>query len=270
MANIITSRGERSLRSLIDVNEGTVSRELYVNEDIFAQELEMIYNRCWLFLGHESQLPNPGDFVITRMGTEEVLMVRDRETKQIRAFLNSCAHRGMKVCRYDEVNTPVFTCPYHGWSYATDGNLVGVPYFEDAYHEMLDKFKRGLVEVAQLENYKGSIWATWNPSAPAFDEYIGGFKIFLDLPLDSWDGHEGGTEVFAGVEKWNIPCNWKFPEENFIGDRYRRDTAEHAGSRSLDICFHAQVHRRVAPKGRGVDKGLALVFCGQEYSIRGK
>ena len=127
MANLITARGDRSLRSLIDTDGGTVSRELYVNEDIFEQEQEQIFGRCWLFLGHESQVPNPGDFIVTRMGTEEVLVVRGRKDNQIRAFLNSCAHRGMKVCRYDQGNSLVFTCPFHAWTYDCNGALVGPP-----------------------------------------------------------------------------------------------------------------------------------------------
>src|SRR6266487_160545 len=104
MVMVNTSRGDRSLRSFIDTEHGTLSRELYVNPDVFQQEMEQIFARCWLFLGHESLVPNPGDFMITRMGTEEVVLVRDRKDKQIRAFLNSCMHRGEKVCRYDQGN----------------------------------------------------------------------------------------------------------------------------------------------------------------------
>jgi hypothetical protein len=173
-------------------------------------------------------------------------------------------HRGMKVCRYDEGNTPVFTCPYHGWSYGTDGKLVGVPYFKDAYHQELDKSRWGLIEVTRMCNYKGGIWATWDESAPPFLDYIGGFKLYLDLLMDRWDGEEGGTEVFGGVEKWLVPCNWKFPAENFIGDRYhnishrsvdlvgigpsgtgRRDLNERAGARLLDVSFPERGHGTV-------------------------
>ena len=179
-------------------------------------------------------------------------------------FLNSCSHRGMKVCRYDEGNTPVFTCPYHGWSYSTDGKLVGVPFFKDAYHEKLDKGKWGLIEVAQMCNYKGTIWATWDESAVPFLEYIGDFKLHLDLLLDGWDGREGGREVFGGIEKWRMPCNWKFGAENFIGDRYhninhrsvdiagigpsgsgRRDLSERIGAQALDVSFPERGHGTV-------------------------
>ncbi len=137
-----------------------------------------------------------------------------------------------------------------------------MPYFKDAYHEELDKSKWGLVEVAQLENYKGSIWATWDESAPPFQEYLGDFKMFLDLSLDSWDGSEGGSEIIGGVQKWLIPCNWKFPAENFSGDSYhnishlsvdmvgigpsaqgRRDTAERTQSRRLQVAFPDRGHQ---------------------------
>ena len=250
----ISSKASSSAK-LVDLKNGVISRELFVDTEIYQDELENVFARCWLFVGHENQVSKPGDYFVSCMGEESVILCRDR-LGEIHVFLNSCRHRGMKVCRYDEGNTPVFTCPYHGWSYATDGKLVGVPYFKDAYHEKLDKSKWGLVEVAQLETYKGSIWATWDESAPAFMDYIGRFKLYLDLLLDTWDGQEGGTEVFGGVEKWVIPCNWKFPSENFIGDRYhnishrsvdmvgigpsgrgRRDMVERSGARALDICF---------------------------------
>ena len=249
---------------LVDVENGTISRDIFVSGSIYQQELENIFSRSWLFVGHESQVPKPGDYFVSCMGEESVILCRDRADR-LHVFLNSCMHRGMKVCRYDEGNNAVFTCPYHGWSYATDGSLVGVPYFKDAYHEKLDKSQWGLVEVAQLANYKGSVWATWDEAAPDFSDYLGGFKIFLDLLLDTWDGQEGGTEVIGGVQKWEIPCNWKFPAENFIGDRYhnishrsvdmvgigpsgqgRRDTSERNGSRSLDICFPEMGHGSLA------------------------
>jgi len=144
---------------LVDLKVGQISREIFVNEEIYQQELERLFTRAWLFVGHESQIPSPGDFFVSGMGEESVILCRDRAGK-VHVFLNSCRHRGMKVCRYDEGNTPVFTCPYHGWSYGTDGKLVGVSYFREAYHERLDKSQWGLVEVAQLCCHKGTVTAT--------------------------------------------------------------------------------------------------------------
>ena len=136
---------------LVNIEKGIISREIFVSEEIYQQEQEQVFNRSWLFVGHESQVPKPGDYFVSGMGEESVILCRDRESK-LHVFLNSCRHRGMKVCRYDEGNTPIFTCPYHGWSYATDGKLVGVPFYQDAYQGKLDKSQWGLVEVAQMFN----------------------------------------------------------------------------------------------------------------------
>ena len=217
MVTYIHSRGDRSLRSLIDLEQGTVSREIYVNEDIYAQELEQIYRRAWLFVGHESQVPNPGDFVLTRMGEEEVILSRDRKNK-VHVFLNTCRHRGMKVCRYDDGNALVFTCPFHAWTWDTDGRLVGVPHWKDAYFGELDKSQWGLIEVGQMCNYFGSIWATWDPKAPSFDDYLGPFAPSVRWAFQSSDGEDNGVELFKPAQRWRLPANWKFPAFSFAGD----------------------------------------------------
>src|SRR6478609_984137 len=248
---------------LVDMNTGQISREIFVNEQIYAEEQERIFARAWLFIGHESQIPNPGDYAAGRMGEEAVILCRDR-AGEVHVFLNSCRHRGMKVCRYDEGNTAVFTCPYHGWSFGTDGRLVGVPFFREAYHSRLDRAKWGLVEVAQLCNYKGAIFATWDKEAPSFEEYLGPFTRFLDLQLDGWDGREAQAELLCGVQKWRVPCNWKFPAENFSGDTYhnishrsvdlagigpsgssRRDLGERNVSRRLQVCIPDRGHQTI-------------------------
>ena len=198
------------LQELVDVERGIVSREIFVDDDIYRQEQERVFGRAWLFVGHESQIPNPGDFVASSMGEESVILCRDR-AGLVHVFLNSCRHRGMKVCRYDEGNTVEFMCPYHGWSYATDGALVGVPFAKDAYGAQLDKSRWGLVEVAQLERYKGTVWATWDATAPPFLDYLGGYTVYLDLLLDAWDGRDGGTEVIGGIHKWMIPATGSSP-----------------------------------------------------------
>ena len=169
---------------LVDRTNGVISRELFVSDAVHAAELEHLFSRAWLFVGHESQIPNAGDFFTSRMGEESVILCRDREQK-IHVFLNTCRHRGMKVCRYDEGNTPLLTCPYHAWSYSLDGKLVGVPMYNALYEGVLDRSQWSLIEVPQLANYKGAIFATWDPHAPSFAEYLGEAKTHLDLVLCS-------------------------------------------------------------------------------------
>ena len=206
------------LKTLVDADHGMISREIFTSPAIYKRELESLFTRTWLFVGHESLIPNPGDFYLSRMGEESVILCRDR-TGEVHVFLNSCTHRGMKVCRYDKGNAKVFTCPYHAWSFALDGSLQGVPHFDDLYDGVLDRDDWSLLEVDRMVVYKGTIWASWDIDAPNFETYLGDAKLHLDMTLDCRDGRSGGSEVI-GVHRWKFPANWKFAAENFLGDSY--------------------------------------------------
>jgi phenylpropionate dioxygenase-like ring-hydroxylating dioxygenase large terminal subunit len=213
---------------LVDVEHGMVSREIFVNEQVYREELEKVFTRAWLFVGHESQIPKPGDFFTSRMGEESVILCRDKRG-EIHVFLNSCRHRGMKVCRYEQGNTSLFTCPYHSWTYTTDGKLQGVPLYRTLYDGVLDRDEWSLVPVGKMANYKGTIWATWDATAPDFLTYLGDAKMHIDQALDCRDGREGGSEVI-GIHKWIFPANWKLAAENFLGDTYHNPS-----HRSVDL-----------------------------------
>lgn len=208
--------GVKTLQDLVKDDGATVSRRAFVDSDVYEAELEHIFARCWLYLGHESQVKEPGDYFTAYMGEDPVIVARNNEG-EIVVLLNSCRHRGMRVCRSDEGNSKFFRCPYHGWSYDNHGKLVGVPRFSTGYHKELDRNKWGLIKVAQVTNYKGMIWATWDPDAPSFEEYLGGMKVYLDLMIDRMPE---GLEVVGGVHKWTIEANWKLAADNFVGDMY--------------------------------------------------
>ncbi len=205
-----------SVTDLLDVDKGKIGRNLFIDREIYEQELEDIFARCWCYLAHESQIPNPGDFVSAYIGEDPVLVVRDSRGK-IGAFLNTCRHRGMRVCRADQGNAAAFTCTYHGWTYGNDGKLVGVPGYKEYYYEELDMEQWGLVPVAQVDSYKGLIFGTFDPQAPPLLEYLGDMAYYLDIFVDRRDG---GAEIIGGVHKWIIPGNWKLASENFVGDSY--------------------------------------------------
>ncbi len=206
-----------SAHALVDTQLGEISRELFVNQDLYREEQERVFARAWLYVGHESQVKAPGDFFTSKMGEESVILTRDRSGK-LHVFLNTCRHRGMKVCRYDQGNTKNFICPYHGWSFATDGKLVGVNDYQAAYQPPFDRDQWSLVEVAQMKVFRGTVWATWDPQAPAFEDYMGDAMFALDKGFAPWDGGDGETELLGVPQKWIIPSNWKFVAENFSCD----------------------------------------------------
>src|SRR5439155_1614090 len=186
--------------SLVDAERGLLSRRIFIEPEIYGQEQRQIFARCWLFLCHDSQVARPGDFFTTSMGEDPVLVVRDTGGR-VHAFLHVCRHRGNRLCRADNGNAASFTCAYHGWTYANDGRLTGVPYLREAYHGELDRDRWGLIPVAQLDQYKGLWFATFDPEAPPLREYLGEMRWYLDAFVDR---REGGIEIVA-THKWIIP-----------------------------------------------------------------
>ena len=180
------------MASLVDTDNGVINPRIFSDEEIYQQELEQIFARCWLLLCHETQIPNPGDYFTTYMGEDPVLVIRD-SGGSIGAFLNICRHRGNRLCRADFGNAATITCAYHGWTYANSGKLVAVPNLQDAYFGELDMDQWNLVQVAQLDSYKGLIFATFDENAPPLREYLGEMAWYLDSFFDRREGGTGGN-----------------------------------------------------------------------------
>jgi 3-phenylpropionate/trans-cinnamate dioxygenase alpha subunit len=196
---------------LVSLERGEVDRRIYSDPEIFELEMERIFARSWLFLCHESQIPEPGDFFQSVMGRDNVLVVRQRDGS-IKAMLNTCAHRGNAVCRAEEGNAKNFLCTYHGWSYGIDGRLNGVPGFKTFYDGQLDKSRHGLAQVAQVASYKGFVFGTHDASAPPLEEFLGATGR---LGLDQIAAR-GDMVVVPGIQKFIIDCNWKIAVDNLF------------------------------------------------------
>ncbi|HTY55560.1 MAG TPA: Rieske 2Fe-2S domain-containing protein [Candidatus Binataceae bacterium] len=214
------SVSERLLDELREgLPDGLIPAALFGNEEIFNLELRKIFARCWVFLAHESEIPNSGDYVRRKIGQDNFIVVRD-EDGGVQALFDACRHRGVQICRADSGNTDIFRCPYHGWAYDTKGNLLGGPLWKNAFGTM-SKEQNGLLKVAQLTSFHGLIFATLDPTAPSFEEYLGGMKWYLDLVFGL---NRHGVEIIGAPQRFVVDANWKSGAENFSGDDYHLGT----------------------------------------------
>ncbi len=197
------------VEGLVSLERGELDRTIFSDPEIFERELTTIFARSWLFLCHESQIKKKGDFFEAAMGRDNVLVVRQRDGS-IKGLLNTCAHRGNAVCRAEEGNAKNFMCTYHGWTYDLSGELVGVPGLEELYHNQMPA--TGLKQVAQLDTYHGFVFATMDAQAPPLAEFLGRTgRVSLDFIAA-----QGDMEVVPGIQKFIIPCNWKFAVDNLF------------------------------------------------------
>lgn len=194
----------------------SVTRRSWGDDEIFVREMDRIFRHCWQFLAHESEIPEPGDYVMRKMGRDRVIVVRG-EDGVIRVFLNTCRHRGVPLCRADEGNSSHFRCSYHGWTFANTGELRGVTYQPDVYGKDLDKSELGLFQPAQVDQVLGLVFATWDPAAPPLRDYLGDVVWYLEAIMNKFDG---GMEVVGTPVRNIIRANWKTEGENLSGDGY--------------------------------------------------
>ncbi|GAB2962158.1 Rieske 2Fe-2S domain-containing protein [Amycolatopsis acidiphila] len=202
---------------LADVRRGMIPAHIYNDEEIFRLERERLFSRAWVFVGHESEVPQAGDYVVRRV-LEDSFIISRGEDGQVRAMFNMCLHRGMQVCRAEMGNASHFRCPYHGWSYRNDGRIVGLPFHKDAYGGEAGFRRKGqtLLPAPALDTYRGLIFLSLAPDAPPLREYLGDFAFFLDYYANQ---SPSGIEL-SGPQRWRVKANWKIGAENFAGDMY--------------------------------------------------
>jgi p-cumate 2,3-dioxygenase alpha subunit len=188
-----------------------VHRSTMTSPEIFNLEIERVFGHSWLYVGHESEIREPGDYVRRPVGNRQVFMIRSKKTGEVNVFHNSCTHRGAMVCRQDKGNAKVFSCFYHAWSFSTDGELVGVP-DRDAYGDGLDFSRLGLRSLARVQSYRGFVFASFDPDMIDLVEYLADAREYLDLVIDSTED----AEIIRGTNQYAINANWKLLAENSI------------------------------------------------------
>jgi p-cumate 2,3-dioxygenase alpha subunit len=205
-----------------DQNQQTfrVHRSAMTSPDVHRAEIERIFAHSWLYVGHESEIPNPGDFVRRPVAGRPLFMVRGAKSGNINVFHNSCTHRGAMVCRQDQGTARVFSCFYHAWSFDTEGNLKGVP-DRSAYANGLDFSQLGLKRVERVESYRGFVFASFDAGIVDLETYLADAKEYLDLVID---GCGGSVELAKGTNEYSFSANWKLLVENSIDGYHAQST----------------------------------------------
>ncbi len=191
----------------------TVSRTCYTDTALFAEEQSRIFERCWLFVAHESEFEQPGDFRTTDLAGQPVLAVKDADGV-VRVLFNSCRHRGALIETQSEGNRSGFRCLYHHWEYGLDGRLSFVPRPEGYDGFDLHRETLGLVPVPRVDTYRGLIFATLDRDAPALIDYLGSAAAFLDYVASD----DGEPLAVYGHYRYSYNGNWKLFCENTVDD----------------------------------------------------
>jgi phthalate 3,4-dioxygenase subunit alpha len=244
------SNGSRLEAMAREIREGGIPATIYSDPEIFELEKRRLFQRTWFFLAHESEIPDTGDYVVRRIADDSFIVVRDEEGR-VRVLFNMCLHRGMQVCRAESGNASHFRCPYHAWTYKNNGQLVGVPFHQDAYggDAGLRRERASLIPPDRVDIHRGLIFACLDGDAPDLEEHLRDFDFFLDLYVGRSDA---GVEL-RGPQRWLVNANWKIGAENFAGDTYH---TPHTHQSVVEVGLFAE------PKGHKRKEG-ALYFAGR-------
>jgi len=192
------------------IRDDRVSGRLYTDPRVFEREMARIHHRGWLFVGHESEVAQPGEFVTRRLGLQPVVVTRD-EHGAVHVFSNRCPHRGATVCALDHGRSRYFRCPYHGWTFDGAGSLVALP-AEDGFGPTFDRAEHGLVPVPRTDAYRGFVFASWSCDGPTLVEHLGRSCEMIDRLCDL--SPAGEIELRAGWLRHRVRANWKIAAEN--------------------------------------------------------
>ncbi|WP_321940264.1 Rieske 2Fe-2S domain-containing protein [Paraburkholderia sp. J8-2] len=187
-------------------------RDIFTNADLFELEMKYIFEKNWVYLAHESQIPENNDYYTTWLGRQPVVITRDK-TGALNAVINACAHKGAMLCRRKHGNKGSFTCPFHGWTFSNTGKLLKVK--DERTTEYPVQFNKegshDLKKVARFESYRGFLFGSLNADVQPLEDYLGEAKIIIDQIVDQ---SPNGLEVLRGNSSYMYDGNWKMQMEN--------------------------------------------------------
>lgn len=190
-----------------------IHRDAYRDPAVFALEMRHIFNAGWVYVGHASQLPNPHDFITVAVGETPLIVMRDAEGR-LGCFLNSCRHKGAMVCVAPRGNRRVHVCPYHSWSYGSDGRNVAIKAkAAGAYPPAFDAEAHDLAAVPRFGEYRGFLFASLAAGGPSLEAHLGDARVFLDMVVDQ---SPHGVELVPGQVTYTFRANWKLQLENSL------------------------------------------------------
>lgn len=196
------------------VRETEVHKDCYIDDEIFDLEMAHLFANTWVYVGHASQVPKVGDFYTTTVGTQPVVMVRHTD-QSVRVLYNRCPHKGVQVAPDGCGNTgKFFRCPYHAWTFRTDGKLLSIPLKKGYDNTGLESCEasHGMVPVGAVQVYRDFVFCRLNPEGIGFDEFFGESLSTLDNMVDR--SPEGKLEMAGGVMRYMHHCNWKMLVDN--------------------------------------------------------
>lgn len=211
-----------------DAGRFRVDRRIYRDPDIFEHELARVFGRSWVYLCHESQIAEHGEYYATFIGTQPVFAIRQRDGG-IGAFINACSHRGAVLTPRRRGRARTLVCRFHGWCFDTDGACVRVKNEDTGWPGGLDKENYGLTPVARVASYRGFVFGSLDPEAADLDDHLGAARPFIDLLVDQ---SPDGLEVVPGRQTYIIRGNWKMQAENGV-DGYHVSTVHRVFAKAM-------------------------------------
>ena len=196
------------------VKDDQVHRDVYLDPQVFALEMEQLWTNTWIYIGHASQVPDKGDYYATEVALQPLIMVRHSDDS-VRVLMNRCAHKGARLVSDTCGNTgKFFRCPYHAWTYKTDGSLLSIPlknaYADTGLSECVAS--KGMVAIPNVELYRGFVFARLSAEGPGLREFFGDSLSSIDNMADR--SPEGELEIAGGCLRYVHDCNWKMFIEN--------------------------------------------------------